>query len=85
MHLFSFGDPSKLKTMDPFLADNPKLETLSISRCSLESADIHLLSDQLMRRSADTLRAFDFSSNQIGDINLDTLIMALIKNGGYYG
>ena len=70
-------DAEKMKSLAPFLSNNPSLEDITIFDCNIGQGGINILANALMNRTADTLKRLDLFGNNLGDCNLDRLITSL--------
>ena len=81
MEYIRLGNNCKLHLLGPFLTDNPSLQKLSLRDCFIGPAEVDILADQLLARSADTLQELDLSCNDIGpDADLQQLVLALKRS-----
>ncbi|KAL9188933.1 hypothetical protein ACHAXT_011423 [Thalassiosira profunda] len=70
----------KLNVLAPFIAENPRLQKLTLRRCFLVSGGMRVLSDCLQHRSLDTIEELRVNENLLGDEDLEMLVGALKGN-----
>jgi hypothetical protein len=75
------GRATQLNVLGEFIAENPSLTKLRLYGCHLGTDDITLLSDNLIRRTTNTLKELDLSGNRIGNDDLGNLVSALTTIG----
>ena len=69
----------QMTSLTPFVTNNTLLKKIDLSFCNIGEASLDILSDALLNRSDDTLESINLSDNNWGDIDLDKLVVALMK------
>mmetsp|Transcript_3627 Transcript_3627/g.6813 ORF Transcript_3627/g.6813 Transcript_3627/m.6813 type:complete len:454 (+) Transcript_3627:76-1437(+) len=72
-------ETGKMQSFTPFLSDNPSLKAVSLICCNIGPGSMNILSEALLNRSENTLRELSLSECNLGDIDLEKFVLALIN------